>query len=139
MSTRQKGRALQEYIANAFKKIHPYVFSRADSGSGKFHKEDVTLPDFIPLHIEAKNWAKGSFREWWFQTMNGCPASKYPVLIYRLNYEKKPTVYMRITDLILFLGDRVDLLDELKARIDFDDFMNLVEKKYGKNGQGRNK
>ena len=134
MSTRQKGRVLQEYIAKAFKKIHPYVFSRADSGSGKTHKEDVTLPDFIPLHIEAKNWAKGSPAQWWFQTINGCPRSKCPVLIYRLNYDKKPTVYMKLTDIIFIVAEHIDLLKDLKVKLDFDDFMSLVGELY-KNGK----
>lgn len=131
MSNRQKGRALQIYIANAFKKITSYVFSRADSGSGKFHKEDVTLPDYIPLHIEAKNHAVADIGDWWKQTLNGCPASKIPVLIYRLNYDKKPTVYMKLTDLILMVEDKVGLLSGVKMKIDFDDFMEIVKGKYG--------
>lgn len=130
MSTRQKGRILQEFIAKAFKKITPYVFSRADSGSGKYHKEDITLPDYIPLHIEAKNRAVADIKNWWKQTLMGCPKSKYPTLIYKLNYQHDATVYMRITDFILLLENRVDLLDDLKISINFTDFMKVLENKY---------
>jgi len=118
---------LEKYVADAFKKITPFVYSRADSGSGKFHKEDVTLDEKIPLHIECKNQAELSLVTWWKQTLEGCPASKFPVLIYRLNYQPKPTVYMALNDFFSWLSDQKITAFDTHISIEFDEFMDLVK------------
>ena len=84
----------------------------------------------IPLHIECKNQAELSLVTWWKQTLEGCPASKFPVLIYRLNYQPKPTVYMALNDFFSWLSDQKITAFDTHISIEFDEFMDLVKNKY---------
>jgi hypothetical protein len=97
-SKRAKGKTLEKYVAMELGTLFKYAYSRADSGSGKYNKEDVSLPADVPLHIECKNHAVASVGTWWAQTINGCPSYRFPVLVYRLNYQTLPTVVMRLID-----------------------------------------
>jgi hypothetical protein len=126
-SKKQKGKRLEKFVAGELAKVFSYAYSRADSGSGKFAKEDVTLPKGIPLFIECKNQADLELMTWWRQTLEGCPASKYPVLIYRLNFQKVPTVYLRFGDLLSMMsGKKVDTF-QFNISLSFDDFLQVLK------------
>jgi hypothetical protein len=142
-SKKQKGKHLEKWVAGELKKIFGFVYSRADSGSGKFHKEDITLPDEIPFHIECKNQKDKNLKEWWKQTYEACASSKIPVLIYKLNYQKVPTVVMNAADFLDFLSGNfktrnVDFMENWKRFSDisfliefsFSDFFNILKYHY---------
>lgn len=124
---KQKGKRLEKYVAKEFKKYFDYTYSRADSGSGKFQKEDVTLPDYVPLFIECKNHNVKSLKRWWKQTLDGCPPSKYPVLIYKLPYFEE-RVYMKMSDAIGFvsLSKQKIYMENVMIDMTFKDFLKLV-------------
>ena len=134
-SKKQKGKLLEKFVADELSKIFAFAYSRADSGSGLHHKEDVSLPANVPLFIECKNQAELSLKEWWDNTKDGCPASKYPVLVYKLNYQKEPTVVMRFCDMIDFLSGRQTTYDPSMYFLNsfkFCDFINFLQMKYDK-------
>lgn len=125
-SRRQKGRKLEKFVAEKLEKIYPFAYSRADSGAGKFHKEDITLPSYIPLHLECKNHAQLHLKDWWGQTLKGCPANKIPVLIYKLPFQD-PMVYWQLDDMLGFLARRaVDTEFHCPVTIQFDNFCQLL-------------
>lgn len=131
---KQKGKQLEKFVASELKKIFKYVFARADSGSGKWHKEDITLPDNIPLAIECKNHAEPKINEWMSELYIKTPPEKYPVLIYKTNYQK-PKVVMRFGDLINFISKQNTKYDWqllFLITLDFNSFINLLEYLYGK-------
>ena len=137
-SKKQKGKRLEKYIARELKKVFGFAFSRADSGSGKFHKEDITLPDNVPLLIECKNQAEPKIETWFRKMEENCPADKYPVLIYKTNYQE-PKVVMRISDLLNFLSglkqyhDFKDLFGfefSFKITFEFKDFVSLLSEAF---------
>lgn len=126
-SKKRKGKDLEKFVASEMKAIFGFAYSRADSGSGKYHKEDVTLPDFVPLHIECKNQAIEKFTDWWNQTIYGCPRSKFPVLVYKLNYWKEPRVMMKYADVANFLiGQKLLNSMEFKVILSWKDFRELI-------------
>lgn len=132
-SAKAKGKRLEKWVCSRLKTIDPHCYSRADSGSGKFHKEDITTS--LPLHIEIKNQATLELLTWWKQTLESCPASKYPVLIYRLNFQKMPTVYMRFSDLLSYIsGNKIETF-HFNISLSFNDFLQVVKEVTIKNGK----
>lgn len=128
-SKKKKGKQLEKFVAERLGKIYKFAYSRADSGSGKYKKEDVSLPDDVPLFIECKNQAELNFGSWWKQTLNGCPASKFPVLVYKLNYQS-PKVSLMLNDLLYFLFQtKISVYNEI-VTLEWVDFENILLKKY---------
>ena len=127
-SAHAKGKKFEKEIAKKLGKFFEYTYSRADSGSGKFQKEDITVPDNVPLHIECKHHAKLNINTWWNQTIDGCPDSKYPVLIYKTNYQPAK-VYMKLADSIGFAGNSKQKIwmNNIMITMLFDDFLKLIE------------
>lgn len=130
-SKKQKGKQLEKLVAKEFKKIIPYVYSRADSGSGKYHKEDITLPNEIPLFIECKNQAEPKINQWFKDILKKCPENKIPVLIYKENYQK-PKVVLYLHNLIDFLSNTNEKIDyegvlKILIEMDFNDFLGLIK------------
>lgn len=131
-SKKRKGKQLEKFVANRLGKIYKFAYSRADSGSGKYKKEDVTLPDDVPFFIECKNHAELSIGSWWGQTINHCPASKIPVLVYRLNYQT-PKVVLKLNDLLYFLFESsITLYNEL-ITLEWDAFERILLSKNAQN------
>jgi hypothetical protein len=132
-SKKQKGKWLEKLVAKKFKEITPYVYSRADSGSGKFHKEDVTLPDNLPFFIECKNQAEINIKQWWKETIDGCPAGKFPILIYKQNYQREPTVVTTFFNLLSYISRVKELPEDNSLQflihLNFTDFINLIKSK----------
>ena len=137
-SKKQKGKRLEKYVTKELKKVFDFVYSRADSGSGKFHKEDITLPDYVPLSIECKNQAELKIETWFRKMEENCPADKYPVLIYKTDYQE-PKVVMRISDFLNFLSGSKQYYDlpfkdllgyefSFKITFEFKDFVDLLLK-----------
>ena len=137
---KQKGKRFEKYVAKELKKVLGFVYARADSGSGKEHKEDITLPDYVGIYIECKNHAKKDLKRWWSQTVEGCPDSKIPILVYRLNYQKEPTVVMSAIDFLDFLSgewrnrivsfrEKWELYPELSFLVEFgfNSFLELLK------------
>lgn len=129
-SKKAKGKKLEKYVAHHLSKIFKFAYSRADSGSGKYNKEDVSIPDSVPLFIECKNQAKLSLTNWWNQTTFHCPRSKLPILIYRLNYQKEPTVVTNIMSLVKILKNIKEDVTDIKISMSFNDFLALVKSAY---------
>ena len=125
---------MEKLVAERLSRIFAFSYARLDSGSGKFRKEDVTLPEDIPLHIECKNHASLSLNEWWKDALHGCPAYKVPVLVYKINFYE-PQVYMMLADLLWILGFK-EAKDNSKfashITISFNDFSDLLSATYRK-------
>lgn len=128
-SKKAKGKQLEKYVAKKLNEIYSFAYARADSGSGKYKKEDVTLPDSAPFFIECKNQAEARVSDWWKQTVYHCPEDKIPVLIYKLNYQKNPLVVMTLGDLVRVVGG-VDpsLWSEVLVSCSFEDFLSVLKK-----------
>lgn len=129
-SRKAKGKRLEDYVVLTLKEFDDYVYRRADSGSGYRNKEDVTTK--LPFHIECKNQEVLSINKWWDQTCIGCPKSKYPVLIYKKNYQKDPMVYMKLSDVISFISDGPIDNWEVFITLTYSQFLIILRKKYGK-------
>lgn len=128
-SKKQKGKKLEKEVANAFKDIYAFAYSRADSGSGLHYKEDVSLPNNAPFHIECKNHATPAVNTWWQQTLEGCPENKIPVLIYRLNFQKGQTVVIRLNDLNNYIYGAYSTLYPVLITLEFSDFIEIVRER----------
>ncbi len=129
-SKKAKGKRLENFVSKRLDKIFVYSYRRADSGSGKFHKEDVTLPSNIPIFIECKKHAKENIKGWWKQTIEGCPVSKMPVLVYELDRWREPMVLCRFSDILWLLsgGSRVKM--PLHIHMNWYEFEQLLWDKY---------
>lgn len=126
-SKKAKGKALEKFVAKAFRDVFGYAYARADSGSGKFQKEDVTIPHEVPLFIEVKNQAKLSLKSWWHQTTYHCPVDKLPVLVYKLDYQKEPTVVMTASGFFQMVKNaKIEEWQDTKIAFSFSDFMEIV-------------
>lgn len=127
-NAKAKGKQLERYVADALRKIDGIAYARLDSGSGLHRKEDVFTK--LPLFIECKNQAMPAIKSWWLQTTMGCPANKFPVLIYRLSYQKEPTVVMHFKDMLLFTVGKAprndDSIPTMMMHFNFNDFINFV-------------
>lgn len=127
-SRKQKGKDLERFVAKALLEFDKHAYARADSGSGLHRKEDVFTT--LPFFIECKNQAEPSINSWWKQTLDGCPANKLPILIYRLNYQKSPTVVTTYYDLLHFISGVNELPEDntLKFLIHFafEDFISVI-------------
>lgn len=129
-NSKAKGKQLERYVAKALNEFDKVAYARLDSGSGLHRKEDVFTT--LPFFIECKNQAEPSIKAWWDQTISGCPKEKYPVLIYRLNYQKEPTVVIQLFDLIGYIGDTKLSPSPERVSLSFADFLSLIRKKYDK-------
>lgn len=128
-SKKAKGKQLEKYVAKKFSEIYSFAYARADSGSGKHKKEDVTLPDSAPFFIECKNQAEARVSEWWKQTIYHCPQDKIPVLVYKLNYQKNSTVVMTLGDLVRVIsGVDPSLWGGVLVSFLFEDFLSVLKK-----------
>jgi hypothetical protein len=127
-SAKQKGKVLENFVADELSKIDKYAYRRADSGSGFRRKEDVFTT--LPFFIECKNQAKLNITLWWKKTCFNCPEDKYPILIYKQNYQHNPVVYMWLDDLFSFISDKKINAFEENVMLFFTDFMSLLRRKY---------
>lgn len=130
-SKKAKGKQLEKYVADELSKIDKYAYRRADSGSGLRKKEDVFTT--LPFFIECKNQAEIHINLWWGKMVENCPADKIPILIYKQNYQREPTVCTMLSYLLDWYLDK-KISQELMffVHLSFTDFINLVKKKYGK-------
>lgn len=126
-SKKQKGKRLESFVVAALREFDEYCYRRADSGSGLHNKEDVTTK--LPFHIECKNHEKNNINGWWKQTLLGCPANKYPVLIFKSNFQREPYVYLRLGDVISYLGDINIQALAIPITVTFTDFISLIREK----------
>lgn len=130
-SKKAKGKRLENEVADALKEFDQYAYRRADSGSGLHRKEDVFTT--LPFFIECKNQEEINITSWWKQTLEGCPANKFPILIYKKNFQRDPLVYMKLSDLISFMADKRVETFKITITMVFEDFISLLREKYGKN------
>lgn len=126
-SKRAKGKRLEDFVVTYLKEFDAYVYRRADSGSGLHNKEDVTTK--LPFHIECKNQEATDIKKWWLQTCDGCPESKYPVLIYKKSYQREPIVYMMLSDVISYMSDIKVNTFKIGISMVFSDFTSLIREK----------
>jgi len=123
-SKKQKGKQLENFVANELRKIDKYAYRRADSGSGLHRKEDVFTT--LPLFIECKNQKELHINDWWKKTIENCPSDKYPILVFKQNYQREPTVCLWLGDLLSLLSkQKVDL--KYKIYLAWSDFFDLIK------------
>lgn len=127
-SAKAKGKRLENYVARELAKVDKYAYRRADSGSGRLRKEDVFTT--LPFFIECKNQDTLELNSWWKQTLNGCPTNKLPILIYKRNFEREPTVVTTFFYLLTYISGVEELPEdnELQFLISFkfNDFVKLL-------------
>lgn len=126
-SCKQKGKRLEDYVVDYLKEFDEYIYRRKDSGSGLHNKEDVTTK--LPFHIECKNQEATNIKKWWLQTCDGCPVNKYPVLVYKKNYQREPIVYMMLSDLMSYMSDIKVETFKIGISMVFSDFTSLIKEK----------
>lgn len=126
-SAKAKGKRLEKYVADRLSEIDKYAYRRADSGSGRLRKEDVFTT--LPLFIECKNQENIQISQWWKQTLRGTPKEKFPVLIYKKNFEKQPTVTMRFGSVLSWISGHANMPNEFNFLIhfSFEDFILLIK------------
>lgn len=129
-SKKAKGKRLEDLVVDYLKEFDEYAYRRKDSGSGLHKKEDVTTK--LPFHIECKNQEVINIKKWWVQTCDGCPQNKYPVLIYKKNYQREPIVYMMLSDLISYMSDVKVTTFKIGISMVIEDFTSLIREKHAK-------
>ncbi|MCK4500898.1 hypothetical protein KAU11_10390 [Candidatus Babeliales bacterium] len=88
-----KGQALENFVADRLvdKGIDHRAKRDGASGAGNREKADVSTSMQIcgeNVHIECKNHAKASIKEWWRQTVEGSEMTHTePLLVYKLGGE----------------------------------------------------
>ncbi len=92
VKTKQKGRLLENYVADqiALKGIDPRARAESSSGAGNREKGDIWTSMMIlgqNAGIECKNQANLSIPDWWRQTKKLETLSREPVLVFKIGYE----------------------------------------------------
>jgi len=91
-STKQKGRLLENYVADQIRDKGIDVRARAEmsSGAGNREKGDIWTSMMIlgqNVGIECKNQNTLKIQEWWRQTKKLEKLSREPVLIFHIEHE----------------------------------------------------
>lgn len=131
-SRKAKGKRLEDFVVKALKEIDPTCYRRADSGSGRDNKEDVTT--VLPLHIECKNQEVKNVNKWWKQTCDSCPEDKFPILVYKKNFQREPIVLMCFDDLCALQTNikrknYVYRIEQFLIQLKFSDFIKILKDK----------
>lgn len=91
-STKQKGKILENYVADQIqdKGIDPRARAEMSSGAGNREKGDIWTSMMIlgqNVGIECKNQNTLKIQEWWRQTKKLEKLSREPVLIFHIEHE----------------------------------------------------
>lgn len=127
-SKKQKGRQLEKWVAKRLEAFLDYAYPRSDSGSGVEKKEDVTIPPWVPIHIECKNHAELACQTWYNKAVFSCPKNKYCIVVYKQNYQKVPKVYIKLGDLMGLMSGQTVTIEDYFVHISFDEFEQLLIK-----------
>ena len=117
-SAKQKGKLLEDYVADRFVDTGLDLKARrnADSGAGNREKADIHTSLQIGernLGIECKNQKTPKMKSWWEQTAKLEKNGYEPILIYKLDREK----FLEIK-VVLYLETFIELLLESKGVVD---------------------
>ena len=112
VKTKQKGRLLENYVADqiALKGIDPRARAESSSGAGNREKGDIWTSMMIlgqNAGIECKNQANLSIPDWWRQTKKLEKLSREPVLVFKIGYEDWGD-----TKCVIYLDCLLDLVKE---------------------------
>ncbi len=112
VKTKQKGRLLENYVADqiALKGIDPRARAESSSGAGNREKGDIWTSMMIlgqNVGIECKNQSNLSIPEWWRQTKKLESLSREPVLVFKIGYEEWGD-----TKCVIYLDTLLELVKE---------------------------
>lgn len=113
-STKQKGRLLENYVADqiAAKGIDVRARAESSSGAGTREKGDIWTSMMIlgqNAGIECKNQKTLSIPEWWRQTKKLESLSREPVLVFKIPYEPEGD-----TKCVIYLDTLLELVKNQK-------------------------
>ena len=112
MNTKQKGRLLENYVADQIqlKGIDPRARAEMSSGAGNREKGDIWTSMMIlgqNVGIECKNQKTLSIPEWWRQTRKLESLSREPVLVFKIPHEQEGD-----TKCVIYLDTLLELVKE---------------------------
>jgi hypothetical protein len=111
INQRDKGKRYERAIAKKLNKFLDANVKRTPNSGGLSLKGDILTLDTkspaFPYHWELKNQKSVHIPKWWKQTIDDCPVSKIPLLVYRMNYDDM--ISMRLDD---FIGLLIELNSE---------------------------
>ena len=118
----EKGKKLENYVVDLFRKNGFKASRSAGSGSGNRDKADIVTDVMIEgenVGIECKNHAKPNFKEWWKQAMELQKLRMIPVLVWKLGGERftqtKATIHLEtLVDLLVGYHSNADNIQEVK-------------------------
>ena len=115
-STKQKGRLLENYVADQIveKGLDPKARANGDSGAGNRDKSDISTALMIlgqNVGIECKNQHTLKIQEWWRQTKKLEKLQMEPILAFHI--ENEP---FSETKVVIYLDTFLELLKELKSK-----------------------
>lgn len=116
-NTKQKGRALENYVADQIRDKGLDLRARAEisSGAGNREKGDIWTSLMIlgqNAGIECKNQVTLHIPEWWKQTKKLESLGREPVLVYKLPYEPLGSTLCTI-----YFETLLELLVEIKKKL----------------------
>ena len=109
-SRKQKGKDLENYIADQFISKGLDKRARGDGASGAGNREKADIVTSVQifgrnLGIEAKNWKKASVQSWWKQAQKLEVLGREPVVAYKLFGES-----LEETKVIIYLDTFLDMI-----------------------------
>lgn len=120
-STKQKGRILENYVADQIqlKGIDPRARAEFSSGAGNREKGDIWTSMMIldqNVGIECKNQSNLSIQEWWRQTKKMESLAREPLLVFHIEHEPfgETKCVMYLDTLLELVKENLDLKAELK-------------------------
>lgn len=120
-NTKQKGRLLENHVADeiAKKGIDPRARAESSSGAGNREKGDIWTSMMIlgqNAGIECKNQKTISIPEWWKQTQKLQSLGREPVLVFKIHHaplgDSLATVYL--DTLLDLIKENMELKERLK-------------------------
>ncbi len=119
-STKQKGRILENYVADQIqaKGIDPRARAEFSSGAGNREKGDIWTSMMIldqNVGIECKNQSVLKIQDWWRQTKKLESLAREPLLVFHIEYE--PLGETKVVMYLDSLLEMVKQIEELKAKL----------------------
>lgn len=125
-STKQKGRALENYVADQIQLKGIDLRARAEisSGAGNREKGDIWTSMMIldqNVGIECKNQSNLKIQEWWRQTKKMESLSREPLLVFHIENEPfgetKCVLYLdTVLEMIKQVNELKEIITSLKTK-----------------------
>jgi hypothetical protein len=114
LNTRQKGKFLENYVADqiALKGLDPRARAEMSSGAGTREKSDIWTSMMIlgqQVGFECKNHKTLHINDWWEQTKKLEKLSYEPILVFKVHQEQ-----LGDTKIVMYLDTLLEMAKKIK-------------------------